>query len=347
MYNDGSQYNSYDFNYEMASRHEYRGLKQNASKLGFLLILYALGLRFFQYVFLYILYFFLDRNFTLSYSRVIGFFRENQSFLYSDKVNISMNIFVVVCSLIMVLIVVKFVFKISISSFFKIEKKSVIVGVKAFPFSLLLNFIMTTIASYITYYFASFGVTIPDADFSTNVPSTSYTIMMFSYMVIIAPIVEELVYRGLVIKFLQPYGKSVAIFFSGFIFGLMHGNLSQFMSAFLTGILFATIAVYTGSIVPTIVMHVINNFLSFIVICGSDYNIDIVIGIYYFILISVLFIGILEIFLYRKIIKKRFADNSLLSKKKRYQAILTSIPMLVYLLMLVYDFIDYIFVANK
>lgn len=79
-------------------------------------------------------------------------------------------------------------------------------------------------------------------------------------------ILEETVYRGV---FYQEYRKVNpwrAVIFSGFLFGLMHGNLNQFCYAFVMGMIFALLIEATGSILSTMVLHFVLNAGSVIAI---------------------------------------------------------------------------------
>lgn len=72
---------------------------------------------------------------------------------------------------------------------------------------------------------------------------------------IIAPIIEEFIFRKLLIDRLTPYGEKISVFFSALLFGLLHGNLYQFFYAFLIGIVLSAIYVKTGKIIYTISIH--------------------------------------------------------------------------------------------
>jgi membrane protease YdiL (CAAX protease family) len=76
---------------------------------------------------------------------------------------------------------------------------------------------------------------------------------------IAAPVMEELFYRKLLIGRLRRYGDMAAIITSGLIFGLIHGNLSQFFYAFGLGVAFGYIYVRTAKISYTIALHIIIN----------------------------------------------------------------------------------------
>lgn len=83
----------------------------------------------------------------------------------------------------------------------------------------------------------------------------------FVAMVVIAPIVEEYVFRKVIVDRTVRYGQGVAVVVSGLMFGLFHGNLNQFAYAVVLGAFFAFIYMKTGNLKITIAMHAIVNFL--------------------------------------------------------------------------------------
>lgn len=81
--------------------------------------------------------------------------------------------------------------------------------------------------------------------------------------VIVTPIVEELVYRGIIFKRLKSMTKMpIAIFLSAFIFAMMHFNIVQFVFAFVLGIVIATIYAKTNHIFICILCHMAINGLA-------------------------------------------------------------------------------------
>lgn len=86
------------------------------------------------------------------------------------------------------------------------------------------------------------------------------TLSMFLYAAVGAPIMEEIIFRGLVLRHLQPYGKNFAIVMSAFLFGIFHGNLVQMPYAFLVGLVMGYVAV-EYNIVWAMVLHMINNLV--------------------------------------------------------------------------------------
>ena len=85
------------------------------------------------------------------------------------------------------------------------------------------------------------------------------------YMVICAPFMEEYVFRKLIVDRTVKYGQGVAVVMSGLMFGLFHGNLNQFVYAFVLGCFFAFLYVKTGKLKITIALHMIFNFMGGVV----------------------------------------------------------------------------------
>lgn len=72
--------------------------------------------------------------------------------------------------------------------------------------------------------------------------------------VFVAPILEEIVFRGVIMNNLRKYGIRVAIIINSLLFGLSHYNIEMIVPAFLTGIIFSYIA-YKYSIKYSILIH--------------------------------------------------------------------------------------------
>lgn len=84
-------------------------------------------------------------------------------------------------------------------------------------------------------------------------------------MVLIAPVVEELFFRKLLIGRLRGYGQRAAVVVSAVAFGLSHGNLSQVFYAFGLGLAFGYVYIKTNRIGYTIALHMGINLLGGVV----------------------------------------------------------------------------------
>ena len=101
---------------------------------------------------------------------------------------------------------------------------------------------------------------------------------------IFGPIAEEIGFRGVLLDGLlktrcRPW---LAILISALVFGLFHGIGVQFFGAMLFGIMVGWLYWRTGSIIPGIIFHVLNNSLSFIDLSGQStivYLVILVVGL--------------------------------------------------------------------
>lgn len=86
--------------------------------------------------------------------------------------------------------------------------------------------------------------------------------LRFYAMVIQAPLLKEVLFRGVILGGLLAHRTPAkAIVWSAVLFAIIHIDPWQFPAAFLLGIVFAWIVVQTGSLLPAIVGHALNNFL--------------------------------------------------------------------------------------
>jgi membrane protease YdiL (CAAX protease family) len=86
------------------------------------------------------------------------------------------------------------------------------------------------------------------------------------YAAFIAPLTEELLFRGIILYgLLQNYSVKKAVVVSALLFGVIHLNPWQFPAAFVLGIVFAWWVMQTGSLWPAILGHMFHNALSVLV----------------------------------------------------------------------------------
>lgn len=73
---------------------------------------------------------------------------------------------------------------------------------------------------------------------------------------------EEFLYRGFIMKTFSKVSQRFGIFISAFFFGIMHGNVAQFILAFLVGIFMGYLDVKHNSLIPSICVHFAINLMS-------------------------------------------------------------------------------------
>lgn len=78
---------------------------------------------------------------------------------------------------------------------------------------------------------------------------------------VVAPICEEIIFRKLLLRPLRKHGDGFAIVATSLIFGFTHGNFDQLPYAFTVGLLLGLLAVNSNSVLPTVILHTVNNLL--------------------------------------------------------------------------------------
>lgn len=79
-------------------------------------------------------------------------------------------------------------------------------------------------------------------------------------LVMVAPVTEELMFRGLILRgFLRRFSVVKAFLLSAFLFGAVHLNPWQFVSASALGVMFAWWYARTQSLVPSLIGHALVN----------------------------------------------------------------------------------------
>lgn len=116
---------------------------------------------------------------------------------------------------------------------------------------LFVDGILTLVEPYFTDLFASYGKMV---DSITGVGSS--WVMLFA-VIFVAPIGEELLFRGLIQSYgLKNFAPGVAIFLQGLIFGLYHGNIIQGIYACLMGVVLGLVAYKLKSIIYPMILHI-------------------------------------------------------------------------------------------
>lgn len=123
----------------------------------------------------------------------------------------------------------------------------------------LISSAVTTI--FLAIFTSVFGVTPSSPDFSVSYQQPSAVVFYLLYAAVAAPIVEEILFRGLILRSLQNFGNIFAIIVSSLLFGLWHGNFEQAIPILCSSVLFGIIAIRSNSIVPSIIAHSLNNII--------------------------------------------------------------------------------------
>lgn len=154
----------------------------------------------------------------------------------------------------------KIKFKEDIFSRNKSPKKFILLGtISCIGTGMISSIIYLSYSTIIKHY----GIIIPEPDFSFPTQST-YLILFLMYACFIGPILEEIIFRGFILKSMQKYGNLTAIIVSSILFSMFHLNLVQFVNPVIMGIVLGFITIKSKSIVPSTIAHIFNNSIAFI-----------------------------------------------------------------------------------
>lgn len=76
---------------------------------------------------------------------------------------------------------------------------------------------------------------------------------------LVLPVAEELVFRGAALRLLRPLGRNAAILGQAVLFAALHGSLQAKAYALGMGLLFGWAADRSESLLPGILLHILNN----------------------------------------------------------------------------------------
>lgn len=155
---------------------------------------------------------------------------------------------------------------------------------------------------------------------------------------IASPIVEELVFRKVLLGRLRAYGDVIAILVSGLCFGLYHGNIAQFLYASALGFIFAYVVIRTGDIRYTIALHICINVLGTgilpqIVKMGTMATMLVGMGVIFLILIGIL------LFIFSIVLKKLKFEKGEIILEHPFKTVCFNAGMILFVLISLASFV--------
>lgn len=127
-----------------------------------------------------------------------------------------------------------------------------------------------------------------------------YKIAGFIMICLFAPIFEEIIFRGIILKGMLNFkvNPTIAILINGFVFGMAHMNPWQFIGAGLLGIIFGIVYYRTKSLFLPILLHFLNNTLSYsLMLIQGDMEGEVFAQRDYLLIGGMTLIGILSVYL--------------------------------------------------
>ncbi len=144
------------------------------------------------------------------------------------------------------------------------------IGIKTILWGLLLTLILLPITSFLNlasqlfvpnevtaqveYYTALTGTVVWDKPFLLNL----------FYMAILPAVVEEFLFRGVLFQGFRNCGLLKTAVLTSLMFALAHGNLNQFLYAFVIGLFMAYLVEASGSIYASMLVHMVLNSITVI-----------------------------------------------------------------------------------
>lgn len=119
-----------------------------------------------------------------------------------------------------------------------------------------------------------------------NYNSISEYLVLFTSVVIIAPILEELLFRGILFSETKKYlNVAAVIVINGLCFAIYHMNIIQGINTFFMGMVLSYVYYYRRNIKEAIAIHMVNNLIAMMM--DVNYYVTIIIGTIAF--ISIIF----------------------------------------------------------
>ena len=287
----------YDFNENIIIKKQQmkKDIKKTAGKCAMILLMLSISTYLIGSIIIHLLKL---RNQFLGMDMPIGNESEMILGLPKDAYNFWVGYFPCILADIIAISACVIIFKKGVKSYLSIKKE---ISPEFIAFGALASSGVGIISSIIfliySFIINSQGLEIPSPDFSIP-KNTTYLILFMTYTCFIAPVFEEIIFRGYILNNLRKYGNLTAIIVTSIFFSMFHFNLVQLVNPILMGIILSFIVIKSESIIPSIIVHMFNNIMAMLttVISCMDSQTIITIwsGIYYMCGISALVYFILR-----------------------------------------------------
>jgi uncharacterized protein len=143
--------------------------------------------------------------------------------------------------------------------FKKISFNSILIAIAIGVLAFLLNIVVSTVFNGIISFF---GYN-PSGGTGAGYDTFAKFLQALLIVAVLPGIFEEFVHRGILLKgYAKEIGVKRALIYSSLLFGLMHLNVGQFFYATIMGLLIGVTVVVSGSIIPAIIVHFMNNAIN-------------------------------------------------------------------------------------
>ncbi len=162
-------------------------------------------------------------------------------------------------------------------------------------------------------------------------------------LVLLPALLEEIMFRGLVLREYEKYGALPAVLFSSVCFAMFHFSFAEFPYYFVAGIIISVVACITGSIAEAFVLHLLHNL---IMLFAGEYLYNLLYNFANteFIIVLLLIVTLLALFWFLSVLdvyykKLSRTDHKINEKKQRFSpSVFAEIFLSPYFLVLVIIF---------
>ena len=291
-----------------------RNLRKNANSIGLLMLLF----------------FGFELIFSLTLTVVMmakGIDQSSGEFLLLENGVVSMIVFFLVGA------VYCLIRKLRFSTIFPFEKISAGFLAQLCVVGLCFSLMSNSVVSLVNGVFGLFGIENTGGNF--DVGDQPNILLYFLVVAIMPAFAEEFAFRGIAMGILRPFSEGLAILVSSALFALMHGNFVQLPFTFCCGLVFAFIDIKANSLLPSIIVHFLNNGLSVLSDILISYKImsEMMVNLCYGVLFVIL--GVLSFIFIKRFVNKDDGSfftlkngNTVLPYKDKVKTAITS-PTLI------------------
>ncbi len=128
-------------------------------------------------------------------------------------------------------------------------------------FTSMLFLITVMIFNYFEYCVFENSYYITSTNLLNVIPKSDNIFVLLCYIVVPA-VVEELLFRSILLGEYSSHGGFCAIMISSVFFAMLHLDFSHFLVYFFAGVIFGVLTYITSSTIPAILLHMLNNFIT-------------------------------------------------------------------------------------
>ncbi|MDR3316914.1 MAG: CPBP family intramembrane metalloprotease [Puniceicoccales bacterium] len=144
-------------------------------------------------------------------------------------------------------------------------------GIRNYLKSVPLLFLVTVLWMVPLFFLETFGIPLPlgaqDLLLELETATPVFFLTIVAMAVGVAPVVEELFFRGGIYRYLKStVGKTPATFLTGLVFALLHWNLCSFLPLFVLSMILVGLYEREGNLLPCVLVHGLFN-LSNLILC--------------------------------------------------------------------------------